>query len=97
MRPQNDDQIERRLKELESEIYLQHIPKSAAPAPNRFQLGLTQIKRVAKITAFAATGFIGVWAFSTAVSFISIILGLMIAAGVGYVGYKLFLQRDRYR
>jgi len=97
MSPQNDDPIEQRLKELEAEISIQHIPRSAKPEPNRFQLSYAKLKKVAKATALVATGLVGVWVFGTAVSFVSIILGLAIAGGVAYVGYKLFLNRDNYR
>lgn len=97
MSPQNDDAIEQRLKELETQISIQHIPRSAKPEPNRFQLSYSKLKKVAKATVFVVTGLVGVWIFGTVVSFVSIILGLAIAGGVAYVGYKLFLNRDNYR
>ncbi|MFB2917533.1 MULTISPECIES: hypothetical protein [Aerosakkonema] len=98
MSSHNEDQIERRLREIEAEISIQHIPRTPKPQqPNRWQLAIAKMNKVAKVAVFAATGLISVWVFSTAVSFISIVIGLLITAGVGYVGYKLFLNRDNYR
>lgn len=93
MSSHNDDQIERRLREIESEIYLQHIPKPAQVPANRFELSRSKIQKAAKIAAFATVGFVGVWIFSTVTAYISIFIGLMITVGVGYVGYKLFFDR----
>lgn len=92
MSSQNDDRIERRLREIEAEINLQHVPRPVQSPPNRFQLSQTKLIKAAKIAAFAATGFIGVWVFSTVTVYISIVVGLAIAAGVGYFGYKLFFN-----
>ena len=97
MSSHNDDQIERRLREIESEIYLQHIPKPVQPPANRFQLTGSKIQKAAKIAAFATVGFVGVWIFSTVTAYISIVLGLMMTVGVGYVGYKLFFDRHNNR
>lgn len=93
----SDDQIERRLREIEAELSIQHIPRSAKPQPKGVQLGYLQVKKAAKIAAFAATGFVGVWVFSAVVSYVSIALGFVIAAGVSYVGYKLFFERKNMR
>ncbi|HEY9853646.1 MAG TPA: hypothetical protein V6D28_29520 [Leptolyngbyaceae cyanobacterium] len=99
MNRHDDDQIERRLREIEAELSIQHIPRSAKPQPQPkgFQLGSLQVKKAAKIAAFAATGFVGVWVFSAVVSYVSIAIGFVIAAGVSYVGYKLFFERKNMR
>ena len=97
MSSRNDDQIERRLREIESEIYLQHIPKPVQTPPSRFELTRSKIKKAAKIAAFATVGFVGVWVFSTVTAYISIVLGLIMTVGVGYVGYKLFFDRHNDR
>lgn len=93
----NDDQIERRLREIESEIYLQHIPKSVQTPPSRFELTRSKIQKAAKIAAFATVGFVGVWVFSTVTAYVSIVLGLMITVGIAYFGYKLFFDRRHNR
>lgn len=97
MSSHNDDQIERRLREIESEIYLQHIPKPVQAPVNRFELTQSKIQKAAKMAAFATVGFVGVWVFSTVTAYVSIMIGLMMAVGVGYVGYKLFFDRHHNR
>lgn len=78
-----------RLKELEQEIYKQdpplYYPKPDKPKPNKLERWRRKAINVAKFTAFVVAGV-------AAINLASWMVGLAIVGGLGWFGYKLFLE-----
>ncbi|MFB2882018.1 hypothetical protein [Floridanema aerugineum] len=90
-----EDKIERRLREIETEIEIQ--PQSVsvtAETQGKKPVGrLAKMGRVGKAIAFSAVALTGIWVLTTVVSFVSMMLGFVIVGGVIYAAWKIIYSR----
>lgn len=90
-----EDNIERRLRQMETEIDRQHQtipvePKSQGKKPSgRF----AKMGGMSKAISFSAVALVGIWAVTTVVSFVSMMLGFVIVGGVIYAAWKIIYSR----
>lgn len=89
-----DNEIERRLREIETELDRKHqtIPVSSHQGKKAAN-SLTKLGRVGKAVVFGAVALTGIWALTTVVSFISMMLGFVIVGGVIYAAWKILYAR----
>ncbi|MGA9377952.1 MAG: hypothetical protein WBV73_04190 [Phormidium sp.] len=90
-----EDNIERRLREIETEIDRQHqtIPVTAE-SQNKKPVGrLAKMGQMGKAIAFSVVALAGIWVLTTVVSFVSMMLGFVIVGGVIYAAWKIIYSR----
>lgn len=90
-----EDNIERRLREIETEIDRQYQTKPVtAETQNKKPVGrIAKMGRMAKAIAFSAVALAGVWVLTSVVSFVSMMLGFVIVGGVIYAAWKIIYSR----
>jgi hypothetical protein len=90
-----EDDIERRLREIETEIDRQHqnTPVTSESQSKKPVGRLAKMGRMGKAIAFSAVALAGVWVLTTVVSFISMMLGFVIVGGVIYAAWKIIYAR----
>jgi len=98
MNDKNDspkDQIERRLREMETELDHPHqtTPVHSKSKSNPAANSLAKLGRVGKAVVFSAVALTGIWVLTTVVSFVSMMLGFVIVGGVIYTAWKIIYAR----
>lgn len=90
-----EDNIERRLREIETEIEIQNQTKPVtAETQGKKPVGrLAKMGQMGKAIAFSAVALAGVWVLTTVVSFVSMMLGFVIVGGVIYAAWKIIYSR----
>ncbi|MFB2834753.1 hypothetical protein [Floridanema evergladense] len=90
-----EDNIERRLREIETELDRQYQtkPVTAETSDKKSPGRLAKMRQVGKAIAFSAVALAGIWVLTTVVSFVSMMLGFVIVGGVIYAAWKIIYSR----